>query len=658
MTDTTAELLWAPDPDTLHETDLARFRSFLRHTRGLDLPSYDALWEWSTTEVSEFWAAIWQFFGLDAYSGYDQVLTGGPMPTQRWFPGAQINFAHYVLAQGGADDTAIIAVDETGATETLDRAELRRQTSALAATLRAHGVERGDVVAGYLPNTAHAVVAFLATATLGAVWASVGQDYAASAVISRLGQLEPVALITADGSRFNGRTHPRMAAVEEILAAVPTIEHTILVRRLGDGVERAGLQSWDEAVASYAQAVPVAVEFSHPLWTLFSSGTTGVPKGLVHSHGGVLVEMLKTLQLQMNVGAKDRFFWYTSPSWMMWNVLVAALATGAGIVCYEGSATYPDEAALWQVIENNAITYFGTSPGFLQACAAAELDPHSQFDLTSLRAMGSTGSPLPAQVHRWAREHIGPIPLHSTSGGTDVVGAFLLGTPETSVWAGELSARALGARVESWSAEGHPVAVGEVGELVITQPMPSMPVRFWNDPDGSRYRDAYFAMYPNVWRHGDWITITERGSSIVHGRSDATLNRNGIRMGSGDLYAVVEAVPGVAEALVVGIERGDGSYWMPLFVVTRDGVAVDAELRSAIAAAIRCDLSPRHLPDEIIEVTGIPHTRTGKKLEVPIKKVLLGAAPSTVVSPDALDDPTLLDQFVALRPRDHLHTDT
>ncbi|WP_430336170.1 acetoacetate--CoA ligase [Rhodococcus sp. ACT016] len=658
MNDTDAELLWEPTDAFIRGTVIDRFRSFLREERGLDLPTYDTLWNWSTTDVEGFWATAWEFFGLYDYSGYDQVLTSDPMPEHRWFPGAHVNFAKYLLAQGGPADTAIVTVDETGAREEMDRAELRRQVGALAATLRSLGVRRGDVVAGYLPNTAHAVIGLLATATLGAVWASVGQDYAASAVVSRLGQLRPVALITADGYRFNGREHPRVDAVDEILAAIPTIAHTILVSRLCEPLHRADLLLWEDAVSGDAQVDPVAVEFSEPLWTLFSSGTTGVPKGLVHSHGGVLLEMLKMLRLQMNIGPGDRFFWYTSPSWMMWNVLAGALTTGASIVCYEGAPAYPDETTLWRFVEENGITFFGTSPGYLQACAAADIHPRRDFDLCSLRAMGSTGSPLSADTHRWARERIGDLPLNSSSGGTDVVGAFLLGAPDVPVWAGELSARGLGVCVESWSADGYPVAAGEVGELVITRPMPSMPVRFWNDPDGSRYRDAYFAMYPGVWRHGDWITLTERGSGILHGRSDATLNRNGIRMGSGDIYAVVDSVPGVAEALVIGVERPDGSYWMPMFVVARQGRTLQDGLRSAIEAAIRSDLSPRHLPDEIIEVAGIPHTKTGKKLEVPIKKILLGADPASVVSPDALDDATLLDQFVGFRPHGRAHADT
>lgn len=642
------ELLWSPTAASHEHSAMARFRDFVNRRNGLKLDGYEQLWTWSVTDTAVFWAAVWDFFEIGDRDGSRDVLVGGPMPNYHWFPGTTVNFAEYLLSQGDDTEQAILTVDETGAADWMDRRELRRQVGALAATLRAVGVRRGDVVAGYLPNTSHAVVAFAATASLGAVWASVGQDYAPGAVVSRLGQLAPVALITADGYRFNGRVHARTDAVEEIRTAVPTIAHTIIVNRIGEAAPGRGRQLWDDAVAGTAAIDPVATDFSDPLSVLFSSGTTGTPKGLVHSHGGVLLEMLTMVGLHMDVGPGDRYFWYTSPSWMMWNVLVGALTTGASIVCYEGAPTHPDPAAMWRLIADHNVTFFGTSPGFLQSCAAAGVCP-GNYDLSALREMGSTGSPLPANVHRWAHEHLGDTRLNSSSGGTDVVGAFLLGAPEVPVWAGELSARALGVRVEAWDATGRPVPAGEVGELVVTRPMPSMPLRFWNDPDGKRYRDAYFATYPHVWRHGDWVTITDRGSAVLHGRSDATLNRNGVRMGSGDIYAVVEAVTGVEEALVVGIERSDGSYWMPIFVVPRAGYAVDDELKSRLVDAIRRDLSPRHVPDEIIEVAGIPHTKTGKKLEVPVKKILLGADPASVVVGAAVDCPALLDRFAELR---------
>ncbi|RYF53141.1 MAG: acetoacetate--CoA ligase [Comamonadaceae bacterium] len=646
---TDTDPLWRPTRESIDASSIERFRIFLRRERDVDLPTYDDLWTWSVTETEAFWAALWEYFGLNVVSEYDQVLVGNTMPNHRWFTGAELNFAQYLLAQGQPGDPAVLTVDEQGKAECLNRGELRRQVGALAATLRAVGVRRGDVVAGYLPNTAHAIVALLATATLGAVWASVGQDYAPAAVVGRFGQLSPVALVTADGYRFNGRVQERTAAIDEILDAIPTIAHTIVVDRIGVRRNAVGRMRWEDAIAGTEQVTPVLVDFSDPLWTVFSSGTTGSPKGLVHSHGGVLLEMLKMLELHMDLGPRDRFFWYTSPSWIMWNVLAGALATGASIVCYEGAPAYPDQSALWRIVQDHGATFFGASPGYLQGCAAAGLHPGRDFALGTLRAMGSTGSPLSGDVHAWAREEVGDIPLNSASGGTDVAGSFLLGAPDVPIWAGELSVRALGVRVESWDENGRPVPAGEVGELVVTRPTPSMPIQFWNDPDGQRYRDAYFAMYPGVWRHGDWLTLTERGSAVLHGRSDATLNRNGVRMGTGDIYAVVESIPDVVEALVVGVEQANGSYWMPMFVVLRPGVTLDSSLRTRIADTIRTELSPRHVPDDITQMAGLPHTRTGKKLEVPIKKVLLGGDPADVVARDAVDDASLLDQFVHLR---------
>lgn len=646
MTATLPQPLW--DRRSAADAEITRFREYAAHRSGVDLPDYDALWRWSVADVERYWTTLWDHFALGERG--DRALTGTAMPDLTWFPGTRANFGEHLLAAGAPDDLAVLTVDEDGGAEWTTRAELRRQAGALAATLRAAGVRRGDVVAGYLPNTVHAVVAFAATATLGAVWASVGQDYAPGAVVDRLGQLNPVVLVTADGYRFGGRAHPRMDAVDAILAGMPTVTRTIVVDRIGEAAPAPNRQRWDDAVAGTATVTPAATEFSDPLWVLFSSGTTGTPKGLVHSHGGVLVEMLSMLRLQMDIGPGDRFLWYTSPSWMMWNVLAGALVTGAAIVCYEGSPAHPGPDAMWRLVADHGVTFFGTSPGYLQSCAAAGVEPARDHDLSTLRGMGATGSPLSPNVHRWVRDHVGDIPLDSSSGGTDVAGAFLVGAPGVPVWAGELSARALGACVEAWDDDGHPVAAGEVGELVVTEPMPSMPIRFWNDADGSRYRDAYFATYPGVWRHGDWVTLTEHGSAILHGRSDATLNRNGIRMGSGDIYAVAEALPEIAEALVVGVELPDGSYWMPMFVVPAAGHHVDDALRARLTAALRSELSPRHVPDAVVEVTGLPHTRTGKKLEIPVKKVLLGSDPDAAAARDAVDDPALLDQFTRLRP--------
>lgn len=644
--------LWSPSAQQITDSTLTEFTEYVRATHGLDVDDYDELWRWSVTDLEGFWSAVWHFFSLDEVSGFDRALAADTMPHARWFTGAQVNFAQVLLDRGDPDAVAVIGVDETGHRTFLTRAELRDQVRAVAATLAAAGVGPGDVVVGYLPNIPEAVVALLATAVLGATWSSVAQDYAASAAIDRLAQLAPTVLIAADGYHFNGRTHPRLDEVAAIAAALPTATTVVLIEHLGIRSSRHGADwmYWSTALTNPAQVEAITTPFDHPLWVLFSSGTTGIPKGLVHSHGGILVETLKQMGLHWDLRPHDRLFWYTTPSWVMWNMQVSALLMGASIVCYDGSPTYPDPSRLWQLIDDLEITFFGTSPGFLQASATAGLTPARQFDLTHLRAIGSTGSPLAPHVHQWAREHIGNLPLWSMSGGTDIAGGFVGGAPTVPIRAGTISVRCLGAAIEAWNEYGTPV-VDEVGELVVTRPMPSMPIRLWNDPDGTKYEDAYYSMYPGIWRQGDWITLSADGTVIIHGRSDSTLNRNGVRMGSGDIYAAVDTMTEVAEALVLGVEQSDGTYWMPLFVHLADGHRLDPALDKRIRAAIRDLASPRHVPDDIIEVAGIPHTRTGKKLEVPLKRLLRGEPLSAVVNPDSVDDPALLLPFLDLADR-------
>lgn len=637
--------LWQPSPEVA-DTPLERFTEHVRRTRQIELADYDALWRWSVTELADFWAAVWEFFELDTVSGYDDVLASEAMPGASWFTGSRVNLATYLLERGAPTDVAIVSVDEDGTSVSLTREELRRQVAAFAGWLREVGVEEGDRVVGYLPNIAEAVVAFLGTASRGAIWSSVGQDYAAPAVVDRFAQLEPKVLVTASGYRFNGKVHERSETVAAVEAGLPTLERTVMVDRpvapapAPDGTR----EDWAALVARDAAPHQVAVPFDHPLWVLFSSGTTGLPKGLVHGHGGILVETLKQMALHWDLRADDRVFWYTSPSWVMWNLQLSTLALGGSIVCYDGSPTHPDPSTLWRIVADHDVTFFGTSPGFLQASEKAGLRPANDFDLSSLRAMGSTGSPLPPLSHVWARDAVGALPLWSMSGGTDICGAFAGGAPTVPIWPGELSVRCLGVALESWDENGREGA-GSVGELVVTRPMPSMPVGLWNDPDGARYTETYFSTFPGVWRQGDWITVTPRGSVVIHGRSDSTLNRNGVRMGSADIYAAVETIPEVAEALVIGAEQADGSYWMPLFVVLKDAGTLSEDLVGRINDRIRELASPRHVPDEVIEMPGIPHTRTGKKLELPVKRLLQGADVRQVAKPGAVDDPELLEVF-------------
>ncbi|QNG19674.1 acetoacetate--CoA ligase [Rhodococcus triatomae] len=650
---------WEPTDTDLRDAQITRFAGFVAERHGVEVDDYHSLWRWSVSDVGAFWQAVWEWAGVRSVTEPGPALADSTMPGAVWFPGARLNYVEHVFRHSRGDETALLRVHEgtenVGDTEITEMSwdELRGQVAAFAATLRAHGVGSGDRVVGYLPNIPEAVVAFLATASLGAVWAACGQDYSAPAALDRLGQLEPKVLVTADGYRFGGRAHDRTEASAQIRDGLDSLVLTVLVPNLNPAADTDALPAttparitWAEAVSELAELAPESVPFDHPLWVVFSSGTTGLPKGIVHGHGGVLLEHLKSLALQADLSADDTLFWYTSPSWMMWNYQTSGLLVGATVVCYDGSPSYPEADSLWDLAARTRATVLGTSPGYVLACVKAGAEPAADHDLSTLRTVGITGSTLPASSSLWLSEHVGAsVPVMSISGGTDVVSAFVGGARTVPVWPGELSAPYLGVALAALDEGGHPV-VGEVGELVVTEPMPSMPVRFWNDPDGRRYRDAYFDMYPGVWRHGDWVTITDRGSVLMHGRSDSTLNRHGIRMGSADIYQVVERIPEIAEALVLGIERDDGGYWMPLFVVLDPGAELDAVLQERIRTALREQLSPRHVPDDIIVAPGIPHTRTGKKLEVPLKRILQGADASRAVDPSAIDAPELIDWFV------------
>ncbi|MFD5625211.1 acetoacetate--CoA ligase [Streptomyces sp. NPDC127072] len=641
--------LWTPDPAVVAASGIAGFADFVARRTGVPRSDYAALWEWSVTDLPGFWSAVWDYFRIDSSAPYGEVLGGTVMPGTRWFPGTELNYAEHAL-RAELSGTAIISVDEDGREVRTGWGELRRQVGSVAKWLRERGVTAGDRVVGYLPNTTHTVVAFLATASVGAVWSACGQDYAAPGAAARFTQLEPVVLFAADGYRWNGRAHDRRHEAAELRAALPSLRHVVHVPVLGLESEADAAASWAEVSAGTDEPAFERVPFDSPLWVLFSSGTTGVPKGIVHGHGGVLLEHHKMLGLHLDLRPGERLLWYTTTNWMMWNIAVSALLVGATIVLYDGSPVHPAPGRLWQLAAEHRAVLLGVSPGYLHGSALAGVAPGREHDLSSLRVLGSTGAPLAAEPYVWVRDNVGArVQVVSVTGGTDVVSAFAGSAPTTPVWAGEISAPALGVAVDSWDAEGRSV-VGEVGELVVTRPMPSMPLYFWNDPDGTRYREAYFDMYPGVWRHGDWATRTPHGSLVVSGRSDATLNRHGVRLGSSDVYAAVDSLPGIEEALVIGVELPDGGYWMPLFLVLREGTELDGELRASIDEAVRNRASPRHVPDTVIAVPALPHTRTGKKMEVPVKRVVQGAAPEKVVHRHAVDDFDALAYFSRFAP--------
>ncbi|HEX2411826.1 MAG TPA: acetoacetate--CoA ligase [Solirubrobacteraceae bacterium] len=622
-------LLWKP-PSALAER--AVMTRFMRE-HGFD--DYHALWRWSVDDLEGFWAAIWDFFGVDG--GYDRVLGSQAMPGAEWFPGTRVSYPEHLFRGKDPDSLAIVHASELREQAELTWGGLRIQVARIAAGLRELGVGPGDRVAAYMPNIPEAVAAFLATASLGAVWSSCSPDFGARSVIDRFAQIEPKVLLAVDGYRYNGRDFDRADTGRGIHEAVGG-----RLVRLGylDGA------GWETGFEREGELRFERVPFDHPLWVLYSSGTTGLPKAIVHGQGGILLEHLKKLHLHVDAQAGDRLFWFTTTGWMMWNFVVSGLLTEAAIVLYDGSPGHPDIGVLWDLAESAGITTFGTSAAYIGACMKAGVEPGAGRDMSRLRAVGSTGSPLAPEGFRWIYDHLGRDAwLFSTSGGTDLCTAFVGGVPILPVYEGELQARALGAAVEAWDPEGRPL-IGEVGELVVTKPMPSMPLYLWNDLDGERYRESYFDTYPGVWRHGDWIEITERGTAIITGRSDATINRGGVRMGTAEIYSALLAIDEIVDALVVDVEGR-----MPLFVVLRDGAELDDDLTKRIAKRVREDCSPRHVPDEVVAVGEVPRTLSGKVLELPVKRILMGTPPEQAASRDSLANPEALDFFVSWAKR-------
>jgi acetoacetyl-CoA synthetase len=586
--------------------------------RGFD--NYHDLWRWSVEDLEGFWGTLWARFEVGPPAA--RVLARREMPGAEWFPGARLNYAEHLFRGARPGATAIVHASESSPPAELSWDELREQTARCAAGLRRLGVGPGDRVAAYMPNVPETVVAFLACASIGAVWSSCAPEFGVPTVVDRFAQIEPKVLIATEGYRYGGKDFDRRERVAEIEKAIPSLEHTIFVP-----------SGWEELLSEPAELDFESLAFDHPLWVLYSSGTTGLPKAIVQGQGGILLEHLKKAHFHSDLSESDRFFWFTTTGWMMWNFLVGGLLSGAAIVLYDGA---PDPQRLWDLAAEADVTSFGTSAGFIGASMKAGIEPPRP---ARLRSIGSTGSPLPVEGFEWVYEKFPDVWLYSTSGGTDLCTAFVGACPVLPVYAGELQARSLGAAVQAYSDDGRPLT-GEVGELVITEPMPSMPLYFWNDPDGERYRESYFEMYPGVWRHGDWIKITERGTAVIYGRSDSTINRGGVRMGTSEIYSAVEGVAEVLDSLVVDVEGK-----MLLYVVLREETELGDELRAELRRRIREYCSPRHTPDSIEQIPEVPRTLSNKKLEVPVKKILLGADPSSAASRDSLANPTALDWF-------------
>jgi acetoacetyl-CoA synthetase len=620
--------------------------------RGRSFASYDDLWRWSVEDLEGFWGSVWEFFGVSAHRPPGPMLAGDSMPGARWCPGVTLNYAEHALRPGpDPGRVAVVAQSQSRGPVTWTVDELRDQVGRARRGLQRLGVGPGDRVAAYLPNIPETLAAFLATASLGAIWSSCAPEFGTRSVIDRFSQVSPAVLLCVDGYRYGAASVSRTAAVAAIREALPSLTATVIVPYLAGAEAVPGAVSWSWLVGEAAPLEFTPVPFDHPLYVLYSSGTTGLPKPIVHGHGGILLEHLKALALHADLGAGDRFFWFTTTGWMMWNLLVSGLLVESAVVLFDGNPGYPDLSALWRLAEETGTTYFGVSAPFLMSCRKAGVVPSSVARLDALRGVGSTGSPLPAEGFRWVYASVGSdLLLASVSGGTDVCTAFVGGCPLVPVYAGEISCRYLGAAVAAFSASGAPCGVGEQGELVVTRPMPSMPVGFWGDEDGARYQAAYFDEYPGVWRHGDWITFTERGTCVISGRSDATLNRGGVRVGTAEFYSVVESLPEVADSLVVHLEdpSGDGPGELLLFVVVAPGAVLDEALQGQIVASIRANLSPRHAPDQVYAVPAIPRTLSGKKLEVPVKRILTGTAPDQAASRGALADPGALAPFEEL----------
>jgi acetoacetyl-CoA synthetase len=644
------EILWQPSAQRIAATQIERYRAWVNATYGLELRDYRELHRWSVTELERFWESIVSYFGVQFGTPPEQTLASRKMPGTRWFEGATLNYAAHVFRDRDPQALAIQASSELRALTRWSWGELEAQTALVAAGLRALGVGCGDRVAAYMPNIPETVAAMLACASIGAIWSAAAPEFGAGAVADRFSQIEPKVLLAVDGYRYGGRDYDRAQTVAEIAAAIPSRPALVRFGYLDGSGWPPGFGAGAGSAPAQARAGALEftqVPFAHPLWVLYSSGTTGLPKAIIHSQGGILIEQLKLVNLHLDAGPDERFFWFTTTGWMMWNFLVGVLLSRASIVLYDGNPGHPDMSLLWTLAQQTGMSCLGTSAAYLSACVKAGLRPRDSHDLRRLRALGSTGSPLSPEVFRWVYDAVGDdIWLFSTSGGTDVCSAFVGGVPTLPVRAGELQAPALGAAVEAYDEQGRALT-DAVGELVLTQPLPSMPIGFWGDEHGERYRESYFDTYPGVWRHGDWIELHADGGAVIHGRSDATINRGGVRIGTAEIYAAVLTLAQVLDALVVELPKPGTDGWMELFVVLAPGAVLDDALRQAIRRRLRERCSPRHVPDAITQIPEVPRTLSGKILEVPVKRILGGTPVEQALSPGSLANPDSLAPFVA-----------
>lgn len=642
--------LWSPTDAFKNNSNIQKFMDWLQVQKGLQFDGYHSLWEWSVEELEDFWEAIWEYFEVIAYTPYQVILNQHNMPGAKWFEGSSLNYAEHIFRQSSPDRPALMFQSEHIPLTEISWKELEQKVAAMRFWLQEHGIGKGDRVVAYIPNIPEATIGFLAACSLGAVWSSCSPDFGVNSVLDRFLQVEPKILIAADGYYYGGKPYNRMAEVVGLTNQLPSLEKVVVIPFLNQDtldLSHEKMEAWAQTqVHTSAPLVFDPVPFSHPIWVLYSSGTTGVPKAITHAHGGVLLEHLKYLVLQNDVKPGERFYWFSTTGWMMWNFAQSALLAGATVVLYDGSPAYPDLKVLWELAEKAKINHFGTSAPFIVASMKKGIIPKDNYDLSSLRSIGSTGAPLPPEAFDYVYEKIKEdIWLCSMSGGTDVCTAFVGSSPLLPVYEGEIQARALGCALYAWDDEGNSI-VGEVGEMVIVKPMPSMPIYFWNDEGDERYIQSYFQMFPGVWRHGDWVLITDRNSLVIKGRSDATLNRQGVRIGTSEIYRSVDKVEGVKDSLIVNLELEGGIHFMPLFLLLDDGVKLDESLKKRISTQLRSDYSPRHVPDEIIEVPEIPYTISGKKLEAPVKKILLGMPIDQAANTGVMRNPAALDFFI------------